>query len=150
MVRSMIILIKQVKSQLQTYGIPFITDLIIFITWNTPTATDLVSDCYGKLKPSNVIIPIQLGVTPLWCSVYVTYSTSHWQWYISKQMQFPNAWNAAFQNCILCRKFSVMVEPRSLIWRIFFTSTSPLQLQCIAHPPYKVEALLSLHNLHLL
>lgn len=72
---SMNVLIKQIKSQLQTHGKPFITDLIIFISWKTPTATNLVNDCYDKLKcikSSIVIIPTQLGVT-----VYVTFSMSH-------------------------------------------------------------------------
>ena len=124
---NMKILIKQVKSQLQTHGKPFITDPIIFISWKTPTATDLVDDCYGKLKcvkSSIVITPTQLGVTPCWCCVYATYSMSHWKWCLWKQMRFLNAWNAAFQNCVLCWRFSIIVEPRSLIWRTFFISTS--------------------------
>lgn len=60
---NMKILIKQVKSQLQTHGKPFITEPIIYVSWKTPTATNLVNDCYGKLKcfqSSIVTIPTQL------------------------------------------------------------------------------------------
>lgn len=61
---SMNVLIKQIKSQLQTHGKPFISDLIIFISWKTLTLTNLVNDCYGKLKRTkSTIVIIQLGVT---------------------------------------------------------------------------------------
>lgn len=62
---SMNVLIKQIKSQLQTHGKPFITDLIIFISWKTPTATNLVINCYVQLKCTVIYCynPTQLGVT---------------------------------------------------------------------------------------
>lgn len=122
------------------WGLPFITDPIIFISWKTPAATNLVNFCYGKLKYiklSIVAIPTQLGLTPLCCSVYVTYSRSHWKWYISKQMKFLSAWNAAFQNCVLWWRFSLSLEPRSLIWKTYFISTSLCNFSALLILPIK-------------